>query len=120
MACPVGVGWKDVTVSKPYPKEFRDDVVRVARNRDEGVTLERIARDFGVHPVTLANWIRQADVGDGTKPGSTTSDSAELRECVVAIACWSRRTKSCAGPRPIYRSPICREKALPAREGASR
>ncbi|RBO79925.1 hypothetical protein DFR74_12176, partial [Nocardia puris] len=24
---------------KPYPKEFRDDVVRVARNRDDGVTL---------------------------------------------------------------------------------
>ena len=80
MACPVGVGWKDVTVSKPYPKEFRDDVVRVARNRDEGVTLEQIARDFGVHPVTLSNWIRQADVDDGTKPGSTTRDSAELRE----------------------------------------
>ena len=67
-------------MSKPYPKEFRDDVVRVARNRDEGVTLEQIARDFGVHPVTLSNWIRQADVDEGTKPGSTTSDAAELRE----------------------------------------
>ena len=26
---------------KPYPREFRDDVVRVARNRDGGVTLEQ-------------------------------------------------------------------------------
>ena len=28
---------------KPYPKEFRDDVVRVAQNREEGVTLEQVA-----------------------------------------------------------------------------
>ena len=27
---------------KPYPQEFRDDVVRVARNRDDGVTLEQM------------------------------------------------------------------------------
>ncbi|MDH6247949.1 hypothetical protein M2432_005623 [Mycobacterium sp. OTB74] len=26
-------------MSKPYPKEFRDDVVRVARNRDPDVRL---------------------------------------------------------------------------------
>jgi hypothetical protein len=37
------------TVSKPYPKEFRDDVVRVARNRAPGVGLDQIAKDFGTH-----------------------------------------------------------------------
>jgi transposase len=77
---PEGVGWKDVTVPRPYPREFRDDVVRVARDRDDGVTIEQIAGDFGVHPMTLSKWIRQADVDEGTKPGSTISDSAELRE----------------------------------------
>jgi transposase len=80
MACPGGAGWKDVTVARPYPREFRDDVVRVARNRDAGVTIEQIAADFGVHPMTLWKWIRQADIDDGAKPGPTTSDSAELRE----------------------------------------
>ncbi|QIS12751.1 transposase [Nocardia arthritidis] len=64
---------------KPYPREFRDDVVRVARNRDEGVTLEQVAADFGVHPVTLSKWMRQADVDEGAKPGTSTSESAELR-----------------------------------------
>ncbi len=29
-------------VPKPYPSEFRDDVVRVARNREPGVTIEQI------------------------------------------------------------------------------
>ena len=28
---------------KPYPKEFREDVVRVARNREPGVDLKQIA-----------------------------------------------------------------------------
>ncbi|CRY80213.1 IS3 family transposase [Nocardia farcinica] len=65
---------------KPYPREFRDDVVRVARNRDEGVTLDQIAADFGIHPMTLSKWMRQADVDEGVKPGATTSESAELRE----------------------------------------
>ncbi|MFF8103555.1 hypothetical protein ACF07S_28220 [Streptomyces sp. NPDC016640] len=35
---------------KPYPKEFREDAVRVARNREPGVTLEQAAAGFGVHP----------------------------------------------------------------------
>lgn len=64
---------------KPYPREFRDDVVQVARNRDDGVTIEQIATDFGVHPMTLTKWMRQADIDDGAKPGVSTTDSAELR-----------------------------------------
>ncbi|WP_026303535.1 IS3 family transposase, partial [Jongsikchunia kroppenstedtii] len=65
---------------KPYPREFRDDVVRVARARESGVTLAQIARDFGVHEMTLTKWLRQAAVDDGERPGTSTSESAELRE----------------------------------------
>ncbi|MBU8859751.1 MULTISPECIES: IS3 family transposase [unclassified Micromonospora] len=65
---------------KPYPREFRDDVVRVARDRDPGVTVEQIAKDFGVHPMTLFKWLRQADVDAGTRPGVSGGESAELRE----------------------------------------
>ena len=64
---------------KPYPKEFRDDVVRVARNREPGVTLEQVATDFGIHPMTLSNWIRKADIEDGARPGVTAAESAETR-----------------------------------------
>lgn len=64
---------------KPYPQEFRDDVVRVARNREEGVTLEQIAHDFGIHPMTLSSWLRQAAIEDGDRPGVTSAESAELR-----------------------------------------
>ena len=65
---------------RPYPREFRDDVVRVARNREDGVTIEQIATDFGVHPMTLTKWMRQADIDDGARPGTSTTDSVELRE----------------------------------------
>jgi transposase-like protein len=67
-------------VPKPYPREFRDDVVRVARDRDPGVTVEQIAKDFGVHPMTLFKWLRQAEVDEGTEPGASRGESAELRE----------------------------------------
>lgn len=51
-------------MAKRYPQEFRDDVVRVARQRDEGVTLEQIAHDFGIHPMTLSDWLRRANEAD--------------------------------------------------------
>lgn len=63
-----------------YPKEFKEDVIRVARDRGPGETLEQIARDFGVHSVTLSKWLRQADIEDGIKPGVTRDQAAELRK----------------------------------------
>ena len=65
---------------KPYPQEFRDDIVKVARSRPEGVTLEQVAADFGIHPMTLSKWLRQAAVDDGDRPGVTSTESVELRE----------------------------------------
>ncbi|WP_433731921.1 IS3 family transposase [Actinoplanes sp. CA-051413] len=65
---------------KPYPRAFRDDVVRVTRDREPGVTVEQIAKDFGVHPMTLFKWLRQADIDEGVKPGVSGTESAELRE----------------------------------------
>ncbi|WP_043962021.1 transposase [Micromonospora haikouensis] len=64
---------------KPYPREFRS-VVRIARDREAGVTVKHIANDFGVHPMTLFKWLRQADVDAGVKPGVSGGESAELRK----------------------------------------
>ena len=65
---------------KPYPREFRDDVVRVARNREAGVTIEQIAKDFGVHTMTLQKWLQRAAVDDGIRPGQSRTESAGNRE----------------------------------------
>ena len=63
---------------KPYPREFRDDVVAVARKGE--APLKQIAADFGISESCLANWLRAADVEDGKRPGVTREESAELRE----------------------------------------
>ena len=38
---------------KRYPKEFRQDVVRVALARGDDVSLVQVAQDFGIHVGTL-------------------------------------------------------------------
>jgi transposase len=58
-------------VPKPFPKEFREDVVRVARDRGPGVSIEQVAKDFGIHQTTLHSWLRAADVEE--RPRSTAS-----------------------------------------------
>ncbi len=63
---------------KPYPREFRDDVVAVARKGD--APLNQIAKDFGISDSCLANWMKQADVEDGNRPGVTQMQSVEVRE----------------------------------------
>jgi transposase len=70
-------------VAKPYPKEFRDDVVAVARKGR--APLSQIAKDFGISEASLANWMKQADVEDGRRPGLTDADRAELREAKKRI-----------------------------------
>ena len=73
------------TVPKPYPKEFRDDVVRVALNRDPDVRIKDIAADFGISESCLQNWLTQADRDDGIRSGPTTDEQADLREAKKRI-----------------------------------
>lgn len=65
---------------KPHPKEFREDVVRVARNREPGHQLKQIAADLGISELCLANWIKQAEVADGVRLSVTSEESAQVRE----------------------------------------
>jgi transposase-like protein len=65
---------------KSYPREFREDVVRVARGRDAGVPLREIAADFGISETCLQNWMHQDDVETGAKPGVAKAAADELRE----------------------------------------
>ena len=66
-------------MSKRYPREFRDDVVRVALARDPGVPLARIAADFGVGKSSLQNWIREATQnGDRVADCDRHLDRADL------------------------------------------
>ena len=70
---------------KPYPREFREDVIRVARSREPGVRIKDIAKDFAITESCLNTWLSRADRDDGIKPGSTTTELAELREAKKRI-----------------------------------
>ena len=63
---------------RAHPKEFRDDVVAVARKGD--ASIAEVAKDFGISESCLRNWLSKADVEDGRRPGVTEKESAELRE----------------------------------------
>lgn len=47
---------------RPRPKGFREDVVRVAHNRERGVTIAQVATDFGISESCLRTWLLTVDV----------------------------------------------------------
>ena len=66
--------------TKPYPQEFRDEVVAIARRRE--VSIRQIARDFGISEPAVYDWLKKADDKDGVSAPSSNdaSDDVELRE----------------------------------------
>ena len=70
---------------KPFPVEFRRDVIAVARRGE--ASISQIARDFGISESCLQRWLKIADRDDGLAPSAAGDrgsgdkpDSAELRE----------------------------------------
>ncbi len=63
---------------RAHPREFRDDVVAVARRGD--APIAQIAKDFGISESCLRRWLERADVADGVRPGTAAGESVELRE----------------------------------------
>lgn len=43
-------------------------------------SIASVARDLGIGETSLGNWVRQARIDRGEKPGLTTSERAELVE----------------------------------------
>jgi len=70
-------------IPKPYPQEFRDDVVAVARKGEAPLT--QIAKDFGISEGCLHGWMKKADVENGNRPGVTVKDATELRDAKKRI-----------------------------------
>ena len=64
-------------MGKRYPKEFRADVVAVARQGD--LSLKQVATDFGVSQASVTNWIRQADIDEGRVSGVTSAEAEQMR-----------------------------------------
>ena len=65
---------------KAFPREFREDVIRVYRHSDASVA--QVAKDFGISPSCLKRWLTIDDrKAPGTPgPGQPGSESEALRE----------------------------------------
>ena len=61
---------------KPYPQEFRDDVVAVAGKGQ--APLKEIAKDFGISEGCLHHWMKKVDVTDGRHPGLDDAERMQL------------------------------------------
>src|SRR4051812_26648131 len=71
---------------RKYPQELRERAVRLvleAREQDGSLWLNaavhRIGPRVGVNVDTLRGWCKQAEIDAGRRPGTTTSDAAEIK-----------------------------------------
>ena len=70
---------------RKYPDELRERATRMAvdARRDPATrsgALKRIGEQLGINPETLRNWVIQAEIDEGTRPGTTTDDATRLAE----------------------------------------
>ena len=61
---------------RPYPEEFRQRAVELARMRQKPVS--RIATELGIAQSALHRWLKQADIDEGHAEGLTTDEREEL------------------------------------------
>ncbi|MGW6217107.1 transposase, partial [Streptomyces sp. NPDC055109] len=79
-----------------------------------------MAKDFGVHPITLWKWMRHAYIDDGSKSGMTSQESAELREARRRIKLLEQENEVLLRAAACLSHAHLTGKDLPAREGAGR
>ena len=70
---------------RKYSVELQQRATRMAveARKDPGSSrgaIRRIADQLGVHPEALRNWVRQAEIDDGVRPGTTTDEAQRLAE----------------------------------------
>ena len=68
---------------RKYPDELRERATRMAVElRQDPATkqgaIARVAEQLGMHPETLRNWVRQAEIDGGVRPGTTTVEAERI------------------------------------------
>jgi transposase len=68
-----------------YPPEMRERAVRmvretIAESGERQGAVTRVARQLGIGPESLRNWVKQADIDTGQRPGVTTEQQRRISE----------------------------------------
>ena len=120
LCCREGTAGRMSPCPSPIRKEFRDDVVAVARSRPKDTTLKQVALDFGISDSCLANWLAVAEADEGRRAGPTSEEITELRSGQAAdplARAGERGAPSCGGlsvpgkPAPKMMYPLVSELA---------
>jgi transposase len=80
---------------KKYPDELRARATRMALDpRQDPDTsrgaITRVADQLGVNREALRNWVRQAEIDGGVRPGTTTDDATRIAELEKEVRELSR------------------------------
>ena len=70
---------------RKYPDELRERATRMAvdARRDPATrsgALRRIGEQLGINPETLRNWVVQAEIDGGQRPGVSTEEARRIAE----------------------------------------
>jgi len=65
-------------VRKKYDREFREGAVRIVRETNKPIA--QIAKDLGLNPGTLGNWVNKDRVARGEADGLGVDERAELTQ----------------------------------------
>src|SRR4029453_176260 len=68
-----------------YPPEMRERAVRmvreaIAESGERVGAVTRVARQLGSGPESLRNWVKQAEIDSGKRPGVTTAEQQRIAE----------------------------------------
>ena len=77
-----GVGKRQ---SRRYSAEEKQAAVRMVRSlqAETGMThgaVRRVAQQLGYGVESVRSWVKQADVDDGARPGTTTSEAKRVKD----------------------------------------
>lgn len=70
---------------RKYPEELRERAIRMAIDlrRDPATrtgALRRVGDQLGINPETLRNWVAQAEIDEGHRPGVTSDEAKRIAE----------------------------------------